>query len=116
MARSFSRIDMMPRSLAVPLLIGAGCLLLLGCAGSDRPAIAPVRGRITFRGEPVGGATVTFLCTGAPRPAFGTTDAAGDFQLTTFEPNDGAVIGTHVVTIKHYATEPETPLPPVDPK
>jgi hypothetical protein len=62
-----------------------------------------VSGKVTYRGKPVAGATVVFLCTGAPRPAVGTTDASGMYQLTTFEPNDGAVVGTHVVTVKKIA-------------
>jgi hypothetical protein len=34
----------------------------------------------------------------APRAAIGTTDAQGHFSLTTFEPDDGAIPGTHIVT------------------
>jgi hypothetical protein len=82
------------------VLLAAALLFCDGCLGSDRPATAPVRGQVTYRGKPVVGATLAFLCEGAPRHALGTTDAAGNYQLTTFEPNDGAVIGTHVVTVK----------------
>ena len=49
---------------------------------------------------------VAFLCPGALRLALGTTDDAGNYQLTTFEPNDGAIIGTHAVTVSIYASEP----------
>jgi hypothetical protein len=82
------------------LLLVVGCSLLVGCGGSDRPAVAPVSGQVTYQDKPVAGAFVSFLCKGAPRLATGTTDAAGNYQLTTFEPNDGAVIGNHVVTVK----------------
>lgn len=34
-----------------------------------------------------------------PRLAYGTTDAQGHFELTTFEDRDGAVEGNHTVTI-----------------
>jgi hypothetical protein len=97
------------------LLAAATCLLCGGCSGSGRPATAPVRGQVTFRGKPVAGATLTFLCDGAPRPAVGTTDAAGTYQLTTFEPNDGAVVGVHVVTVKKYATVSDEGFPEIDP-
>jgi hypothetical protein len=33
------------------------------------------------------------------RPATGTIEPDGSFQLTTFEPGDGVVIGTHTVTV-----------------
>jgi hypothetical protein len=49
---------------------------------------------------------------GAPRAAVGKTDAAGNFQLTTFETNDGAVPGMHEVTVKKYTTDPP-PMPTV---
>jgi hypothetical protein len=86
----------------------ASCLLLAGCSGSGRPALAPVRGTVTYKGKPVAGATVVFLCEGAPRLAVGMTDERGGYQLTTYEPNDGAMIGQHVVTIKKRNTGTET--------
>jgi hypothetical protein len=33
------------------------------------------------------------------RPAQGTTDAQGRFQLSTMRPADGAVVGTHQVAV-----------------
>jgi hypothetical protein len=87
------------------VLAGATCLA--GCSGSGRPDTAPVRGKLTLRGKPVVGATLAFLCDGAPRHAIGTTDSEGNYQLTTFEPNDGAVVGKHVVTIKKFSVAPQ---------
>ncbi|HEX3600731.1 MAG TPA: hypothetical protein VHU84_11350 [Lacipirellulaceae bacterium] len=69
--------------------------------------MAPVHGRLTNQGKPVGGATLTFLCAGAPRPAIGKTDETGNYQLTTFEPNDGAIVAEHVVTVNIYGAEPD---------
>jgi len=79
---------------------------LVGCNSSDQPATFPVRGRVVYKGAPIVGASITFLGTGAPRAATGRTDESGSFQLTTFETNDGAVPGTHEVTIKKYTTDP----------
>jgi len=86
---------------------------LPGCSQSDRRATYPVRGTVTYRDKPLEGARVTFLAPGAPRAAGGTTDEAGNFSLTTFEPNDGAIPGTHEVTVKKYETDP--PLLPQAP-
>lgn len=93
--------------LAVAQLFAALCFLLAGCSGSGRPATAPVRGQVTYHGQPVAGATVVFLCPGAPRLAVGKTDEQGNYRLTTYEPDDGAAIGTHVVTVKKFKQQPD---------
>lgn len=82
-----------------------GCCLL-GCSGqSDRPATYPVHGKITYQGKPVSNASVAFLADGAPRPAVGTTDEAGQFRLTTYQLDDGAVQGVHVVTVRKMTAD-----------
>jgi hypothetical protein len=82
------------------------CLLLViflfssGCGNnSKRPPLGTVRGKITYNGAPVKNVMVTFLGDGAPRMAKGTTDDNGDYQLTSYEENDGAMIGSHIVTV-----------------
>lgn len=47
--------------------------------------------------------------------AIGTTDAGGNYTLTTYEPNDGAVIGSHTVTVKKLADAADAPAVPVGP-
>ena len=84
----------------------AMCCMATGCSQSNRPATFPVHGTVTYRGKPVAGASVAFLAPGAPRFAVGTTDDAGRFSLTTYEPDDGAVIGTHVVTVQKISVQP----------
>ncbi len=74
-------------------------LVVTGCSSNDWPATAPVSGTVTFRGEPVPNADLGFQSAGAPRYGYGTTDAAGHYTLTTFEPADGGIIGDHVVVI-----------------
>ena len=71
--------------------------LLAGC-DDGRPERAPVSGIVTYQGKPVEGARVTFYCPGA-RPASASTDADGRFTLWTYDPADGAVAGTHAVTV-----------------
>jgi hypothetical protein len=85
----------------------AGPAILAGCGGNDHPETVPVAGTVTYKGAPVEGAQVSFMAPGAPRAAIGTTNSQGKFQLTTFEENDGAVIGKHAVTIsKSGADQP----------
>ncbi|MCA9188574.1 MAG: carboxypeptidase-like regulatory domain-containing protein [Pirellulaceae bacterium] len=83
------------------------CLLVLTGCGDGRPRRVHVSGVVTFEGTPVEGAHVMFTPTGA-RPASARTDADGRFELRTFDENDGAVIGTHLVTIakKKFGQDP----------
>ena len=88
------------------------CSLLVGCAGPSQPATYPVRGTVRYEGKPIANASVSFLAPGAPAPAVGTTDDAGRFQLTTFQPNDGAIPGEHVVTVRKLSDEVAMPIAP----
>jgi hypothetical protein len=81
----------------VALLCGALLCATPGC-GDGRPRRVKVSGTVLYHGKPVEGAHVMFTPTGA-RPASARTDAQGRFVLRTFDIEDGAVIGTHLVTI-----------------
>lgn len=89
----------------------AMALFVAGCGQStqdaNRPKTIPVTGTVTYKDAPVEGATVTFSpATQGPesRGAVGKTDASGKYQLTTFEPGDGAIPGSYVVTISKTET------------
>ena len=86
-------------------LLGLASVLLAGCGGAakDKPKCAAVSGTVTYKGQPVEGATVSFWTDKAPRAATGQTDAKGIFKLTTFDPNDGAIVGSHTVTVTKAA-------------
>lgn len=75
-------------------------LALCGCSGkTDRPTTYSVSGQVAYQQKPVEGASVSFWAEGASRAAQGTTDKDGKFTLSTFELNDGAIEGTHKVTV-----------------
>jgi hypothetical protein len=79
-------------------------VVAVGCAGSNLPEGArpttPVTVTVTYKGAPVEGATVTFITQGdPPAPAYGRTDAQGVAKMKTYIEGDGAVTGTHKVTI-----------------
>lgn len=89
---------------AVPL-IGMACLVLAGCQTSDRPPGAkptkPVTVTVTYKGAPVDGATVSFLC---DPPSYGRTDASGVAKMKTYVEGDGAIVGTHKATVVKATT------------
>jgi len=59
---------------------------------------------VTYNGEPVEGATVTFMATSeGGRGAMGTTDASGKYSLLTFVAGDGAIPGSYKVKIAKKA-------------
>lgn len=89
----------------VPLSVSLSALLLvpcIGCGSSAGPAatILPVKGKVTYKGKALTGGTVTFEPDGgAGRDAHGEVRPDGTFELTTFKPGDGAMVGTHRVAI-----------------
>jgi len=86
-----------------------------GCGGSDRPKTYPAVGKVMYRNQPVQDAEVTLVPAKGPM-ATGKTDAQGQFQLSTFAPNDGAVAGEHSVLIvkKEKYADPKTPTSPYE--
>ena len=75
------------------------CLLVLGGCGPHRPETAPVSGVVLLDGKPLAKAQVMFVLADGGRPALGETDAEGQYQLSTFEDGDGALVGRHGVAI-----------------
>ena len=81
------------------------CLLGLwvincGCSKpTARAKLHPVTGKITFLGNPVIGATVSFSPQGTQPAAVGRTNEAGEFKLMTYSPGDGAAAGDYNVAV-----------------
>jgi len=87
------------------------CLLPLGC-GTDLPEDArptqPVSVTVTYNGQPIEGAIITFVSEESePVAAYGRTDANGVARMKTYVEGDGAVIGKHKVTIAKTETTGE---------
>ena len=83
-------------------------LTLSGCTSSlpkgARPT-EPVSVTVTYNGEPVEGAIVTFISDeSGPVGAYGRTDARGVARMKTYVEGDGAVVGAHKVTIAKTET------------
>lgn len=91
--------------------------LYVGCSGTpdgQRPT-APVEVTITYKGSPVSGATVTFITAEEPKAATGITNDSGVATLTTYQANDGAIIGSNIVTVSKMEVDPEAEKPLKDP-
>ncbi len=90
-------------------------ILLVGIAGCGPrgPVLAPVHGIVTLDGKPVENASVMFVSSKGGRPATGTTNAQGEFKLTTFDNEDGCVLGKQEVsiTLKRVEGSPGTMTP-----
>jgi hypothetical protein len=87
---------------ALGLMIGA----IAGCSESiERPKTLPVRGKVTYKGQPVPKGTVTFQ-PDQGQPAVGELQDDGSYRLTTFAPGDGALPGHHRVFIIANTADP----------
>lgn len=93
----------MNRFFCFPLL---STLIFAGCGGNDskKPSVYPVTGNVKMHGAPLANATVAFApVQQGQTTAVGTTDAQGNFQLTTYEFGDGAAEGTYKIIITKSA-------------
>lgn len=85
----------------------ATCLALcalVGCnSGPDNPPTTPVTGKVTYKNKPVEGALVVLVAqTPDAKGAIGTTDADGNYAVSTFGDKDGAVAGTYKIKVSKY--------------
>ncbi len=78
---------------AIPLVIMCGC----------RPSqdIGHVSGRVTWEGNPVANATVTFR-PAEGRSSYGITDDEGQYELMQPGGERGAAVGIHAISIETY--------------
>jgi hypothetical protein len=79
--------------------------LMLGLAGCGGGELAPVSGKVTFKGAPIKGGTLIFSpvpgtagAAIAGKPASAEVGADGSYSLQTNRPLDGAKIGKQRVT------------------
>jgi hypothetical protein len=86
--------------------------LLAGCGGGEF-STASVTGKVVMNGQPVTEGVITFAPLGdgksdeVGKPASGDVGPDGTFTLSTYEDNDGAVVGRHRVMYALPLTPPE---------
>ena len=70
-----------------------------GCGRANKLGTVPVSGKVTYKGQPVAVATVSFIPVGDGRPATAITKAGGEYRLTTLD-SDGALPGQYTVLVR----------------
>jgi len=84
---------MIPRSLLVVLL---ACVVSGGC--NRGPTLVPAAGRVTFNGKPLETGAIMVQPVAGPA-AQAKINPDGTFQLSTFKPGDGAIVGPATVRV-----------------
>jgi hypothetical protein len=101
-------------SAALFLLAAVGC-------GETRPATYPVTVTVTYADKkPVPGAQVVLMSAEGNVSARGAAGGDGSCSLTTYQPNDGALLGKHRVLVAQppHIGDPDVPFagPKIAPK
>lgn len=88
---------------SLPLAAGIALLVIAGCSG-QAVNTEPVEGIVTLDGEPVEGATLTFIPVqpGSGAAATGITDAEGKYRLTAVDAGPEAEAGTGTMPGEYY--------------
>ncbi len=89
--------------------IGLSLGALAGCGG---PAEGRVTGRVIYAsGEPLAGASVIARSDETGKTSHGTTDADGNYELSTTKPGDGTPPGTYKAVIMEERGDPDSVRP-----
>jgi len=75
------------------------CFLPIAGCGPCYPETAPVQGTVTLNGKPLDSGEVQFWSDDGPA-ATGRIETDGKYRLTTFQPDDGAILGGHRIAVK----------------
>ncbi len=87
----------------IPPTLGALLLApLWGCGpagGVTHATLIPVKGKVTYKGQPLTKGTVKFEPDDVGRPAGGKIQSDGSYVLGTYQDGDGVIAGHHLVSI-----------------
>jgi hypothetical protein len=101
MARSRASTSLFSRSLATAFC----CAMGIGCSNHSAYELAEVTGKVSIDGQPFAEGKVMFAPVAKPgeinagRSAIARLKPDGTFKLGTYEPEDGAIVGDHWVTV-----------------
>jgi hypothetical protein len=94
------RMSSAPCLALAAILVGTcwGC----GSGSAVPPTLIPVKGKVTYKGQPLTKGIVRFEPDGFGRMATGELHSDGTFELSTLKPGDGVVAGEHRVTVSEF--------------
>jgi len=91
------------------LIAAAAVLAAAGCTHSS--GLVPVSGKVTYKGQPVAGATIVFMGGESTRPATAVSQPDGSYSLMTLDAK-GVVPGEYMVVVTKTDAPPVTAEPP----
>jgi len=74
-------------------------IFLAGCSPGSGIHTVPVSGKVTYKGQPVEGATISFMPEGDTRPATAISGPGGAYRLMTLDA-PGAMPGQYTVVVR----------------
>jgi hypothetical protein len=75
--------------------------LLIAVSGCGDPRYVQVKGRVTYKGQPVPSTYVTFVPPDGSRHSRGLTDEKGEFTLRNSHQQMGVLLGHHTVYLTY---------------
>src|SRR5262245_24020292 len=94
-----------------PLSVAVLCVLA-GCGSSDgRSHTAPVKGTVTYKGEPLRTGSIVFVPDAGGKTAAADISREGEYVLGSYESTDGAIPGKHRIMIIALSAPGGTGLP-----
>lgn len=91
----------------LPLVIWCTIAVLAGCSGGGLAGLYPVSGTVTYQGQPVEGASISFIGKGETRPATAVSKKDGTYELYTLD-SRGAFPGRYSVVVTKTEAPPES--------
>lgn len=94
----------------IPLGLLACCVSALSAIGcGDGLGLVEVVGTVSLDGKPLTSGRVSFFPEKG-RPSSGQIDSEGRYRLATYQPGDGALPGSYVVTVSSRQESEEPPM------
>src|SRR5262245_32621080 len=98
------------QSWPVALLLSGLAIIHAGCAPRNSLGTVAVTGKVIHKGQPVEGATISFIPDGDGRPATAISGAGGAYSLFTLD-SSGALPGSYTVVVRKMEATTQSTQP-----